>query len=143
MLQLKQSPYRNAKILIVDDRIDNLDLLSTICNLHGFKTSISNQGKLAIKLAKKIRPNVILLDINMPEMDGRELSEFIRYNPSTTHIPIIMVTSEASDSAHMTNIQQTGVNALCDKPFESDEVRGILVSLLDKAKVDLKVAVKE
>ena len=65
-----------------------------------------------------------------PEMDGRELSEFIRFNPETSHIPIIMVTSEASDSMHMLNIQQTGVNALCDKPFEPTEVRAMLAALL-------------
>ena len=53
-----------------------------------------------------------------------------RFNPQTAHIPIIMVTSEAADSAHMANIQQTGVNALCDKPFEATEVRRMLATLL-------------
>jgi two-component system chemotaxis response regulator CheY len=86
----------------------------------------------AIEWLSMNHADVVLLDINMPEMDGRELSEFIRFNPETTHIPIIMVTSESSTSSHMTNIQQTGVNALCDKPFESDEVRKILARLLDQ-----------
>jgi two-component system chemotaxis response regulator CheY len=75
---------------------------------------------------------LVVTDYNMPEMDGRELSEFIRFNPETEHIPIIMVTSESSSSLHMANIHQTGVNALCDKPFEVNEVRKMLASLLGK-----------
>ena len=70
----------------------------------------------------------------MPEMDGRELSEFIRYNPSTAHIPIIMVTSESINSPHMANIQQTGVNALCDKPFEPEEVKTYVNRFISRLK---------
>ena len=85
---------------------------------------------MALTFIKDEAFDLVVTDYNMPEMDGRELSEFIRFNPETTHIPIIMVTSESADSAHMANIQQTGVNALCDKPFEPTEVRQMLAALL-------------
>jgi len=91
----------------------------------------AENGAHALTLLKDNEFDLVITDYNMPEMDGRELSEFIRFNAATTHIPIIMVTSESSSSPHMANIQQTGVNALCDKPFESDEVRAMLVRLLD------------
>jgi len=85
---------------------------------------------MALTLVKDEAFDLVVTDYNMPEMDGRELSEFIRFNPETSHIPIIMVTSEAANSLHMANIQQTGVNALCDKPFEPNEVRTMLAALL-------------
>jgi len=121
MLQLKQSPYRNAKILIVDDRIDNLDLLSTICNLHGFKTSISNQGKLAIKLAKKIRPNVILLDINMPEMDGFTVCQVLKKHKLTKDIPVIFI-SVLKEVKNKTQAFGLGGNDYITKPFQVEDV---------------------
>jgi len=94
------------------------------------KIQEAENGAIALTYLKDNVYELVVTDYNMPEMDGRELSEFIRFNPQTAHIPIIMVTSEAADSAHMANIQQTGVNALCDKPFEATEVRRMLATLL-------------
>ena len=94
------------------------------------KITEAENGAMALTHIKDAEFDLVVTDYNMPEMDGRELSEFIRYNPETAHIPIIMVTSESQDSVHMANIQQTGVNALCDKPFEPTEVRAMLAALL-------------
>jgi two-component system, chemotaxis family, chemotaxis protein CheY len=90
----------------------------------------AENGAQALTLLKDHTFDIVFTDYNMPEMDGRELSEFIRFNPETAHLPIIMVTSESSSSLHMANIHQTGINALCNKPFEITEVRKMLVNLL-------------
>ena len=99
-------------------------------SLQMINSEEAENGSQALTLIKDQEFDLIVTDYNMPEMDGRELSEFIRYNPSTAHIPIIMVTSESINSPHMANIQQTGVNALCDKPFEPEEVKRMLIALL-------------
>ena len=64
------------------------------------------------------------------ETDRFELTRFIRTQSGQSHLPILMVSSEANET-HLANIEQAGVNALCDKPFESDNVRRILYNLLE------------
>lgn len=132
-LDLSAFDIQNVRVLIVDDsRLARHHIKRVMQNMGMEKITEAENGAHALGFLKKMEFDLVVTDYNMPEMDGRELSEYIRFNPATTHIPIIMVTSEASDSAKMSNIQQTGVNALCDKPFGPDEVREILARLLDK-----------
>jgi len=122
----------DVRVLLVDDsRLARNHIRRVLEGMGLTKLMEAENGAHALTLLKDNEFDLVVTDYNMPEMDGRELSEFIRFNPSTTHIPIIMVTSESLTSPKMANIQQTGVNALCDKPFESDEVKALLVRLLD------------
>lgn len=131
-LDLSLFDVNQVRVLLVDDsRLARKHIKRVLQNM-GIESIIeAENGAHALTFLKEREFDLVVTDYNMPEMDGRELSEYIRYNPATTHIPIIMVTSESSDSAHMSNIQQTGVNALCDKPFEPNEVKNILARLLD------------
>lgn len=132
-LTLSKFDVSQIKVLLVDDSRLARNHIKRVLNNMGLEDIIeAENGAIAISYLKEEEFDLVVTDYNMPEMDGRELSEYIRFNPETKHIPIIMVTSESTESAHMANIQQTGVNALCDKPFESDEVRNILVNLLDQ-----------
>ncbi|MGB3724402.1 MAG: response regulator [Glaciecola sp.] len=122
-----------VRVLLVDDsKLARNHIKRVLENMGMSLITEAENGAHALTHLKEQEFDLVVTDYNMPEMDGRELSEYIRFNPATTHIPIIMVTSESADSAHMSNIQQTGVNALCDKPFESLEVRNILAQLLDQ-----------
>ncbi|WP_395341807.1 response regulator [Ningiella sp. W23] len=133
-LDLSLFDIRDVRVLLVDDsRLARNHIRRVLENMGIEAITEAENGAHALTFLKDQAFDLVVTDYNMPEMDGRELSEFIRFNPETTHIPIIMVTSESTNSTHMTNIQQTGVNALCDKPFESDEVRNILARLLDHA----------
>ncbi|GAB2690476.1 response regulator [Aliiglaciecola aliphaticivorans] len=130
-LELEYYDLNNVRVLLVDDSRLARNHIRRVLEGSGL-TDIkeAENGASALTLLKDNVFDLVVTDYNMPEMDGRELSEYIRFNPETSHIPIIMVTSEATNSAHMANIQQTGVNALCDKPFEAQEVRKILATLL-------------
>nr|WP_136252073.1 response regulator [Ningiella ruwaisensis] len=131
-LDLSLFDIKSVRVLLVDDsRLARNHIRRVLENMGIEQITEAENGAHALTFLKDQEFDLVVTDYNMPEMDGRELSEFIRFNPQTAHIPIIMVTSEAANSTHMTNIQQTGVNALCDKPFESDEVRAILATLLD------------
>jgi two-component system chemotaxis response regulator CheY len=133
-LDLSLFDIRQVRVLLVDDsRLARNHIRRVLMNMGIEHITEAENGAHALTFLKDLEFDLVVTDYNMPEMDGRELSEFIRFNPETTHIPIIMVTSESQSSTHMTNIQQTGVNALCDKPFESDEVRGLLARLLDQS----------
>lgn len=130
-LDLDLFDVREVRVLLVDDsRLARNHIRRVLEGMGLEKIKEAENGAMALTLIKDESFDLVVTDYNMPEMDGRELSEFIRFNPDTAHIPIIMVTSESADSAHMANIQQTGVNALCDKPFESTEVRAMLAALL-------------
>lgn len=132
-LELELFDVHEVRVLLVDDsRLARNHIRRVLEGMGLRKIKEAENGAQALTYLKDDSFDLVVTDYNMPEMDGRELSEFIRFNPETTHIPIIMVTSEAADSAHMTNIQQTGVNALCDKPFEPTEVRAMLAALLSE-----------
>jgi two-component system chemotaxis response regulator CheY len=123
---------QNVRVLLVDDSRLARNHIRRVLNGMGLETiKEAENGAEALTYLKEDTFDLVVTDYNMPEMDGRELSEYIRFGSETSHIPIIMVTSESTDSAHMANIQQTGVNALCDKPFEPGTVRKMLMALLN------------
>lgn len=81
------------KILIVDDSHENLEILSTLMKHVGLNPIGASNGKEGIILAKKEKPHLILMDIQMPVMDGLEAVKILKEEPSTKHIPSIAFTS--------------------------------------------------
>ncbi|PTB96167.1 hypothetical protein C9975_11820, partial [Thalassospira xiamenensis] len=90
----------------------------------------AENGQQAIGILKEQVFDLVVTDFNMPEMNGRELAEFIRQEPGLSHIPVLMVTARAT-SPQLANIKQSGVDALTDKPFEPATLRDLLARLLD------------
>jgi two-component system chemotaxis response regulator CheY len=131
-MDLELFDVKEVRVLLVDDSTLARNHIRRVLEALGIARIIEAQnGVMALTKLKENTFDLVVTDYNMPEMDGRELSEFIRFNSTTAHLPIIMVTSEAADSLHMANIHQTGVNALCDKPFDVAQVRQLLKSLLE------------
>lgn len=132
-MDLELFDVKEVRVLLVDDSKLARNHIRRVLEGLGIARIIeAENGAMALTKLKENTFDLVVTDYNMPEMDGRELAEFIRFNSDTAHIPIIMVTSEAADSLHMANIHQTGVNALCDKPFEVAEVKMLLMSLLEE-----------
>lgn len=109
------------KILIVDDRPNNLKLLGKILSQRGYKLHFANNGNQAIRLAKSMEPDLILLDIVMPEIDGYAVCKQLKADEKTNQIPIIFVSAlnEAVDKIEAFAIG--GVDFFT-KPFQSDEI---------------------
>src|SRR4030095_2767206 len=82
------------KILIVDDDIDSLKLIGLMLQRHGYEVVAANAGNQAISKATSEHPNLIILDVMMPDMDGYEVCRRLRANPDTKGIPIIMFTAK-------------------------------------------------
>jgi len=91
----------NYKILVVDDEPNNLRLLQQVLKKQ-YQLVFANNGQKALDIAKEHKPDLILLDIMMPEMSGYEVCEKLKLNPETVNIPVIFVTamSEIDDEAH-------------------------------------------
>jgi diguanylate cyclase (GGDEF)-like protein len=115
------SRSHRAKILIVDDQPDNIELLSLILSDQGFEVKKSDGGKLAIQFAREDPPDLILLDISMPGMDGFEVCKVLKSDRLTRDIPIIFI-SALKEVEDKTQAFHFGGNDYITKPFYVEEV---------------------
>lgn len=108
-------------ILVVDDTPENIGVLMEVLSDAGYELRMAENGRVAIEQARQLQPDLILLDIMMPEMDGFATIEALKSNPSTVEIPVIFMTalSEASDKVKGF---QLGAVDYVTKPFEHEEV---------------------
>lgn len=122
--------FERLNVLVVDD--SPLARKFIIKVLRGLGIEIFTEacdGQEAIDLLTDNFFDLVVTDYNMPNVNGEELTHYIREKSGQSSVPIIMVSSEAS-SGRLSGIQQTGVSALCDKPFAADEVRQLLNNIL-------------
>lgn len=129
-LELDLFDVQDVRVLIVDDsRLARNHIRRVLQNLGMQHIIDADDGQQAIGLLQQQMVDLVVTDYNMPEVNGEELTRFIREHSTLSHIPILMVTSEAND-AHLANIAQSGINALCDKPFEPAAVKELLYRIL-------------
>ena len=111
----------SMKILIVDDNTANIDVMLTFLEMEGYELSIATSGQMALKIAEVNLPDLILLDIMMPEMDGFETCKRLKSNEKTTDIPIIFVTAKKELDDIVQGFHCGGVDYI-SKPFRQEEV---------------------
>ena len=130
---MKSEIQPNGTILIVDDNSANLGVLSDALSQAGFEVRVAKSGKMALERVKYALPDLILLDVMMPEMDGFETCRRLQANPETTQIPVIFMTA-LSDTANKVEGFQLGAVDYITKPFQQEEV-------LARVKLHLKLHV--
>jgi two-component system, sensor histidine kinase and response regulator len=108
-------------ILIVDDIPDNLEILEKILGIAGYITSTALSGERALSILKKEKPDLIILDILMPLMDGFEVCKKIKDNPETSDIPVIFITAMVGIDDIISGFKH-GADDYIPKPFSSAEV---------------------
>ncbi len=119
-------------VLVVDDSITARKHICRVLNNLGIENIVQAvNGKEALQCMERQLFDLIVTDYNMPEMDGEELTRYIREKGLQKSIPILMVTSEANHS-HLAGIKQAGISALCDKPFEPGEVKSLIKKILSE-----------
>lgn len=108
----------NWKILVVDDDPGIRQILSIVLSMRGGQVSEASSGKEALTMLHKDPPTVVITDLDMPEMNGRQLLESIRAEAAFAHIPVIAVSGDSSTrrAAHASGIQFT---AVVPKPFNA------------------------
>jgi two-component system phosphate regulon response regulator PhoB len=102
--------------LVVEDDIDFVELLKFNLTTAGFSVAVAVDGSQALKKARGLLPDLILLDLMLPELDGFALCEILRRDPVTTQIPIIIVTAMSSQLARVAGIGAGADDFIC-KPF--------------------------
>ena len=108
---------KRAKILVVDDEGVIRELMTYVLKKKGFITETAPDGKEALDKIALDRPDIVILDIVMPGMDGLEVYKRIRENPDTEHIPIIFLSAEASIKCPIYEKTQTAVEYI-EKPCD-------------------------
>jgi len=110
-----------ATILIIDDVDDNLEMLGDILTLNGHNVHTARSGEAALKRVQEIRPDLILLDILMPGMDGFEVCTRLKADKGTRDIPVIFVSSMTDINSKVMGFKVGGVDFI-NKPFQRAEV---------------------
>jgi two-component system phosphate regulon response regulator PhoB len=110
-----------GKILVVDDEPGVVELVQYNLNLAGYDVETAANGTEAVKKARSLAPDLILLDVMLPEMDGFEVCKVLRANGNTATIPIIMLTAKASEIDRIIGLE-LGADDYVTKPFSPREL---------------------
>ncbi|MEO8675425.1 MAG: response regulator, partial [Casimicrobiaceae bacterium] len=108
-------------VMIVDDSLTVRKITSRTLTRAGFDVITAKDGIDALELLNDRTPDVILLDIEMPRMDGFEFTKTIKNEPKNAHIPIIMITSRTAEK-HRNRAQELGVDLYLGKPYQEEEL---------------------
>lgn len=111
----------SKKVLIVDDEQDIVETLKFVIEAKGYECLCAYDGEEGLMLAKQEMPDLIILDVMMPKINGFKISRLLKYDNKYKDIPILMVTARSQDEDKIIG-EETGVNEYITKPFEIDEI---------------------
>ena len=124
------APQDAASILVVDDTLPNLELLSEMLKARGYKVRPVPSGDLALQAAQSNPPDLILLDVHMPEMDGYEVCERLKADEQLQDIPVLFI-SGLSETTDKVKAFQVGGADYITKPFQFEEVEARVATHLE------------
>jgi CheY-like chemotaxis protein len=118
-----------ASILVVDDDPEIVMMLSTRLTKRGYKVTTANDGHEALEIAKKLMPDIVLLDVMMPGKSGWEVARALKQDPATQSMKIVMVSAIGEKTNEIT-APIYGADAHVDKPFEFEALERVIATLL-------------
>ncbi|HSG21986.1 MAG TPA: response regulator [Azonexus sp.] len=122
----------DLRVLVVDDSVASRHHLRRLLKELGIeRITEAVNGKEAVALLQDTTVDLVITDYNMPEMDGRELTEYIRTQSWQSSVPVLMVTSE-QNMGRLAAVERAGVSAICDKPFEAGSIRKLISESLTR-----------
>ena len=130
-LQLEIITFMAKKILIVDDNAELLAVLRLGFQKSGFAVRTCNNGVDAVKKARAFSPDLLLLDLIMPEMDGFAVCETLKKDRATAKIPIVVLTGLSSQLSRFAGLE-SGADEYLTKPFNFNEILAKVSAVLDR-----------
>lgn len=118
------------KILIVDDEADIIEILQFMLESNGYECIKAFDGEEGLKLAREANPDLIILDVMMPKINGYKISRLLKYDNKYKNIPILMITARSQKEDKIIG-EETGADEYITKPFQIDYVLEKVKSYLD------------
>ena len=109
------------KILIVDDEADLVETIRFLLELEGFQVLAAYNGEEGLNQARSERPDLILLDLMLPKLDGYKICRLLKFDDRYKHIPIFMLTAKTQEKDKILG-KETGADEYLTKPFDIDEL---------------------
>ncbi|GAB3384091.1 twitching motility response regulator PilH [Lysobacter fragariae] len=120
-----------ARILIVDDSPSQLMGIRRIVEKLGHEAIVAEDGAAGVEVCTRELPDLVLMDVVMPNLNGFQATRSISKNPATSHIPVVLVTTKDQDTDRMWGMRQ-GAKAYITKPFSEGDLSEIITQLIVK-----------
>ena len=117
------------KVLLIEDEAPIRTTLSRFLRLEGLEVLAAENGAQGVDLALAEKPDLIICDLLMPELDGYQVLSTLRANPATAAIPFVLLTASAAPEEHQAGLQR-GAAAFLTKPFHLDDVRAAIARFI-------------
>lgn len=117
------------RILIVDDEPDLVEVLSIIFRAYGYETELAHDGLTALQMIAERRPDLVLMDVMMPRMNGLEACRKLKEDPETRDLPVVLLTAKAHDADKSSGLG-AGADAYLAKPFDNAQLLSIVERFL-------------
>ncbi len=121
----------SKKVLIVDDEVDLVETVRFPLEMEGYHVLVSYNGEDALNQARKENPDLILLDLMLPKLDGYKVCRLLKFDNRYKHIPILMLTAKTQEKDKSLGME-TGANEYITKPFEMDDLLKKVKAYLSK-----------
>jgi two-component system cell cycle response regulator DivK len=118
-----------AKILYIEDNADNMTLVRRVLEIEGYEVISAETGQEGLAKALEMRPDIIITDINLPDIDGYEITDTLKKDQITAHIPIIAMTANVMKKDRE-SVFEAGCDGYISKPIDIDELPGQVENFL-------------
>ncbi|MBD1910831.1 MULTISPECIES: response regulator [unclassified Leptolyngbya] len=118
-----------SKVLVVEDSVTQREMITDLLKGSGLEVTVASDGVEALEQIEDLRPDLVVLDIVMPRMNGYEVCRQIKSNPKTQNIPVVMCSSKGEEFDRYWGMKQ-GADAYIAKPFQPTELVGTVKQLL-------------
>jgi len=109
------------KILVVDDEVDLVKTIQFALEAEGYQVLVSHNGEDALNQSRKEKPDLILLDLMLPKLDGYKVCRLLKFDEQYKHIPILMLTAKTQQKDRLLGME-TGADEYITKPFDMEEL---------------------
>jgi two-component system cell cycle response regulator DivK len=123
---------RKAKVLYIEDNIDNMTLVKRVLEIEGYEVIAAETGRDGLNKAQANFPDIVITDINLPDIDGYEITRILKSNHKTSHIPVVAMTANVMQK-HRDSVAAAGCDGFISKPIDIDELPDLIESFLKGA----------
>lgn len=115
---------RERQIMIIDDEVDIVRLVQKRIQANGYKVMVYDQGEGAVETIKKIHPNLLLLDLHLPQISGVDIYKAMRQQDGLKDIPVVFFSADSTFEDYC--VKELGAQGFLTKPFDTNELLGLI-----------------